>query len=262
MEEKDGFVENTKIAIKGIGNGIFGSIIYELLLYFLVSMIVMMAVASKNPNATQDELNNLVNNVFDSFSFNIIIGCLVSFITLIVFVYIIEFSKFKQLCKKAINLKTLKYGIIGSLCIMGFSIIYNSSIISIFNLDNTGNSNQESVVGLIKSNVFFGFMSVVVFAPIVEELTYRYCLFGAIAKKRKRIGYLVSAIVFGLMHGISSVMEYGFGKELLSEMLYLPPYLFSGLALCYLYDKSENLGSSVIAHMINNLISFLGVICL
>ena len=83
-----------------------------------------------------------------------------------------------------------------------------------------------------------------------------------IAKKKKWIGYVISGIVFAFMHSVSSFIEFGLSKDLLIDLLYLPPYLFSGLALCYLYDKSDNLGSGFIAHMLNNLISFLGVICL
>ena len=117
-------------------------------------------------------------------------------------------------------------------------------------------------MSLIKNNALLGFLSVCVFAPIVEEITYRYCVFGGVARKKKWLAYLVSGLIFALMHFISSVMEFGFGKELLMECIYIPPYLFSGLALCYLYDKSANLGSSIIAHFINNLISFLGIVFL
>jgi len=171
-----------------------------------------------------------------------------------------NYQQLDEICKKAINSTTLKYGGIGVLCIIGFSIVYNSSIISIFNLGDSGNANQEGVVELIKSNAFLGFLSVVILAPIVEELTYRYCIFGATCKKKKWIGYLISSIVFMAMHSLSSFLSYGFSKQLLTEMLYLPPYLFSGLALCYLYDKTDNLGSSFIAHLLNNLISFLAIV--
>ena len=262
MEEREGFVENSKVAFRGIANGIFGSFIYELIISIFISIMVTTTVASKNPGATEEELDILVNKTFDSFPFSLIISCLASAVVLGVFIAIIKFSKFKELCKKAISFKSLKYGFIGGLCIMGFSILYNSSIISIFNLEGSGNANQEGVVELIKSNLLLGFLSVVVLAPLVEELTYRYCLFGEFSKKKKWFGYLVAGIIFMIMHSISSFISYGFSKDLLVDFLYLPPYLFSGLALCYVYDKSNNLGSSFLAHMFNNLISFLGIVCL
>jgi len=230
-EEREGFVENSKVAVRGVINGIFGSFVYELILSLFISVIVTTIVTNKNPGATEEGLNQLVNDAFEAFPFSILISCIGSLITLGVFVYIIKFIKFKEICKKAINSTTLKYGGIGVLCIIGFSIVYNSSIISIFNLGDSGNANQEGVVELIKSNAFLGFLSVVILAPIVEELTYRYCIFGATCKKKKWIGYLISSIVFMAMHSLSSFLSYGFSKQLLTEMLYLPPYLFSGLAL-------------------------------
>ena len=260
MEEKEGFVENSNIAIKGIANGIFGSILYELILSLFVSVIVTMAITAKNPGAGEQELTNLINGAFNSFPFDILISCVGGIITLAVFAIIIRFDKFTDVLKKSINIKTLKYGIICAICIMLFSILYNTSIVSIFNLDSSGNSNQEGVIELIKSGPILGFLSVVVLAPIVEEFTYRYCLFGLVIKEKKWLGYAASGIVFMLMHSISSFLTVGFTKELLVELLYLPPYLFSGLALCYVYDKSNNLGSSIIAHVINNLISFLGIV--
>lgn len=262
MGDREGFVENSKVAVKGIVNGIFGSFLYELILTFFASFVISVVVASKNPGATEEQLSALANNAFNSLPFALVISCLASFITVTIFCLIIKGDKIKSLCNNAINLKTLKYGALCALCIMGFSIVYNSSIMLAFNLESAGNSNQENVIELIKNNAFFAFLSVVVFAPIVEELTYRYCLFGETGKKQKWVGYLASAIVFMFMHSISSFVTYGLSKELFIEMLYLPPYLFSGLALCYVYDKSDNLGSSFIAHSLNNLISFLAIVCL
>lgn len=261
MEEKEAFVENSKVAIKGVANGLIGSTLYQIILTLLFSIVITFFVSSQNPQATADEINNLVNNYFNS-SFNILITCLASIITLVLFVFIIGFKKCISVFKNFFTFKTLKYGILCAVAIMAFSIVYNSIIISSFNLEGAGNSNQEGVIELIKSNVFFGFVSVVLLAPVVEELTYRYCLFGIMAKNKKWIAYAVSGLLFGLMHCVSSVMEYGLSRELLMDMLYLPPYVFSGLALCYVYDKSNILGSSVCAHFLNNLISFLGIICL
>ena len=156
----------------------------------------------------------------------------------------------------------MKYGFIGFLCIIGFSIIYNNAITDIFNLGDAGNSNQENVILMIKSNLFLGFLAVVILAPIAEELTYRYCLFGGVYRKNKKLAYFIAAFVFMFMHSVSSFLTYGFTKELLTEFLYLPPYLFSGVVLCYIYDKSDSLGSSALAHMLNNLLSFLAVVLL
>lgn len=262
MEEKKSFVENSKVAFKGTINGIVGSIVYELILSILVSIFVTMFVGANNSGATSEELSKISNDIFDKYPIGLVISCLVSLLTLGVFVYLIKWDKFKELIKNSFNNKTLKYGFAGVLCIMAFSIIYNSSITELFKLGDSGNSNQENVVALIKDNMLFGFLSVVILAPVVEELTYRYCLFGGVYKKKRWLAYLVAGFVFMFMHSLSSFFTYGFTKELLTEFLYLPPYLFSGLVLCYIYDKSDSLGASTLAHLLNNLVSFLAIVSL
>lgn len=263
MEEKEGFVKDSKVAVKGVLNGIFGSIVYEVIIMFIISLFITSLVSSKNPNATQEQLEVLFDLEYKSFPYGLLISCLSSFVTIIVFTVIIKFDTFKNLCKKAINSKTLKYGALCGGAMILFSIIYNNLAVSIFDLDSSGNANQEAIVNLIKKSAFLGFLSVVVLAPISEELTYRYCMFGEISKKKKWIAYALTGIVFMLMHSIASYSEAGgFNKAFAQELIYLPPYLFSGLALCYVYDKSENLGSSFVAHALNNLVSFLAIVCL
>lgn len=262
MEEKKSFVENSQVAIKGTINGIIGNIVYELILTLFLFVIISVFVAMNHQGATAEELNELTIDIFNSHSLGMILSCLTSVVMIVGFVYLLKWEKIKQLIKNSWNSKTLKYGFIGFLCIIGFSIIYNNAISYIFNLGDTGNSNQENVIIMIKRNIFLGFLAVVLLAPIVEELTYRYCLFGGIYKKNKKLAYFIASFVFMFMHSVSSFLTYGFTKELLTEFLYLPPYLFSGVALCYVYDKSDSLGSSALAHILNNFISFLVVVLL
>ncbi len=259
--DKDAFIKDSRLSLLGVGNGIIGSLIYEIIISLFFSLIITSIVASGNPGATQEQLEGLVNEKFDSFPFSLIISILSYAVTIIVFIVILKWDRIKDILKKFINGKTLLYGFLTALCIMFFSAFYNSIIISVFDLDGNGNANQEGVIEMIKSGPLLAFLSVVILAPFVEELTYRYCLFGGLKSKSKLLAYLVSAFVFMFMHSLSSFLTIGeFNKELLMEMLYLPPYLFSGLALCFVYDKTENLGSSFIGHMLNNLVAFLGVI--
>ena len=185
MEEKKNFINNSKLALKGFLNGVVGAIVYEFLIIMFVTMVVSVSVASNNPGATQEELNVLSSNVFDSFPFSILVTCLSSLVTFIVFGFLIGFNKFKEIFKQTFSKNAFKYGLIGLGAVVAVSVIYNSVIMVAFKLDGAGNSNQQLVVELIKSNLFLGFLSVVILAPIVEELTYRYCLFGGIYKKSK-----------------------------------------------------------------------------
>ena len=263
MEEREGFIKDSKAAIKGVFNGVFGSVVYEILIVMLISFILTFAVSAKNPGASQSELQTLVDAAYDSFPFSILISCLSSLVTLVVFVIILKKETFMRLLKNAFSLDTLKYGAITAACLMAFSIVYNNLAIILFELEDGGNANQEAVTVLVKSNPFLGLLAVVILAPVVEELTFRYCLFGEVSKKNKVFAYVISGVVFMAMHSIASISEAGgLNKAFLQELIYLPPYLFSGLALCYVYDKTSNIGSSVMAHMLNNLVSFLVIVFL
>ena len=258
---KEGFINDSKMAFKGTLNGILGAFIYELIISFIVSFVVTYIVTINNPSLESAGLEKLIADTYSSFPFAMLISLLGSVTTLIMFVVIFKPNRFKEICLKAINNKTLKYGAIGALCIIGFSIVYNSALVSILRLDSAGNANQENVVSLIMSQPILGFLSVVLLAPAVEEFTFRYSLFGGVYKKSKKLAYFASGLIFMLMHSISSFSAAsGFNKDFLIELLYLPPYLFSGLALCYVYDKTNNVGASFVAHLLNNLISFLSII--
>ena len=261
--EKENFIKDSKLAIKGIANGILGSFVYELIIYFFVLIVVTNVVSSNNVIASDEQLNLLVEGVYSKYPLDIIVSCLSSVVVFLVFVYLLGFNKIKEIFKKAFNKKTLKWGLIIGISLVAISIIYNSIIIGLFDLQGTGNENQNNVVNMIGTSAILGCLSVVVLAPIVEELTFRYCMFGGLYSKNKKFAYMVSAFVFMLMHAIASFLgAEGFNLEFLKELLYLPPYLISGLLLCYAYDKSDNLGSSIIAHAFNNLVSFLSIVLL
>ena len=159
MEERDGFIKDSKVAVKGIINGVFGSTIYEIILVMFLSFVLSFIVSANNPGVSQSELQGLVDSAYNSFPYSILLSCLSSIVTLVVFVFIIKKETFIKLLKKACNLDALKYGVITGVCLMLFSIVYNNLAIIVFGLEGTGNANQEGVVSLIKSNMILGFLS-------------------------------------------------------------------------------------------------------
>lgn len=141
---------------------------------------------------------------------------------------------------------------------IAFSYVYNFLLL-IFNVDvSGGNANQSNVLALIKSNAFLSFITMVIMAPILEEITYRYFLFGGIAKYNRKWAIVISGFIFMCVHAVASFTQDV--DNIFRELLLLPPYMFSGVALAYAYDKSESLATSTIIHALNNLISF--ILCL
>ena len=91
---------------------------------------------------------------------------------------------------------------------------------------------------------FFGFLlsliATAVVPPLVEEFACRGIILGCLRRFGDGFGVLVSAILFGLMHGNFDQMPFAF---------------MVGLVLGYIVVKTESLWIAVAVHAANNLIS-------
>ena len=131
-----------------------------------------------------------------------------------------------------------------------FPIFYNM-VVSLFRTPEI-NENESSlrsfiVIYPLSSLLILGFVG-----PICEELTYRVGLFN-IFRKWKWAAYLVSISVFALMH-------FSFDSaDIITELINLPVYLFSGFILALAYDKF-GFWCSLGAHITNNVYSVVMVI--
>ena len=84
------------------------------------------------------------------------------------------------------------------------------------------------------------FISVVVLAPIVEEIVFRGIFFNLLNKKRSTLtAMIVSSLVFGFLHAETMV-----------------PTAVIGFVLCFIYHRTGSLILVMAGHMVNNLIAF------
>jgi len=96
------------------------------------------------------------------------------------------------------------------------------------------------------SRIFFGLC---IFAPIIEEIVYRYFVFNIFGKKNP-LSYLLSFLAFILAH-------YCWHGESIS-ILFLQ-YSLASFGLIYIYKKSNwNLLAPILLHLLINLL-FIGI---
>ena len=89
-------------------------------------------------------------------------------------------------------------------------------------------------------SLFYKCVSVVIVAPVFEELFFRKYLFVELYKKYSfRISIIVSSICFSLIH-------------LPSYRNLIPTFLF-GIICCIIYTKTKNILYTIILHSISNL---------
>lgn len=155
---------------------------------------------------------------------------------------------------------------------------------------SSANQNQSGLNTMIACQPVLSVIMVVIFAPIVEELTYRQGLFEAIRRKNETLGIIVTVLVFALIHfSFSTVIAYFNYDALLAskssllvktiengtyvyyskqEMYYLvideiinfPSYVIGGTILTYTYKKHGSVVESILVHSSLNLISVVATI--
>ncbi len=223
----------------------------------LVSILIQLILLAI-PSLQED--SNLLLSLLNFFTYFIV---LIAFGILMIFDHRKTYIKFLHEFRDA---KAYKFAFIGFAFLIFinylFGLIY--SFVPIYG----SNSNQEGIEAMTLSQPALLFFTTVVFAPIVEELTYRVGLGDSIASKTKPIvAIILSSVVFGLIHFdfssistliMASAEEKQVALELfLNELMNLPIYISSGAILCSTYFLSGKLSSSICCHIINNLFSFI-----
>ncbi|MCL2560124.1 MAG: CPBP family intramembrane metalloprotease [Turicibacter sp.] len=94
----------------------------------------------------------------------------------------------------------------------------------------------EASIGVMPIAMVF---SVIVFAPIVEEIVFRLVVMDML-KMKPVFSIVFSSLIFGLMH----VMVGG--------MIHIIPYFLMGLVFGVIYHKNENIWYATVLHALHN----------
>ena len=182
----------------------------------------------------------LSNNLFLSNLAYIFIELLILTIFIIIFRKIIipDYYDFKNNYKKYIK-ENFKYYISG-LLIMLFTNILISSFIGL-------PANEESVRGLLIDLPVYYFIAAVIAGPILEELLTRQILKDTF--KNKIIYYFTSGIIFASLHLLSATKW--------QEVFYIIPYGALGFMFAIMYNKTNNIWTSIFFHFLHNFVATL-----
>lgn len=141
--------------------------------------------------------------------------------------------------------------------ILGFILMFISNVIITSSTPVKIAANEEGVREIISSIPLISFIVIGLLAPLSEEIIFRKSFKDAL--KSKWVFIFTSGVVFGLLHVITQINS-------LYDLLYIIPYSSLGIAFAFIYYKTNNIFSSVFAHMLHNTILiiinilFLGVI--
>lgn len=156
-------------------------------------------------------------------------------ITILVFLNKIDLKK--EIKDFKLNYKKY-FKILISIWFIGFilMIISNYFITKTSSLPN----NELSVRTYMNTKFVESIITMVIMAPILEEITFRYS-FSKI--KNKYLYLIISTLLFAMIH---------INPENASELPFLIPYSFLGLSFSLIFYKTKNIFASITAHAIHN----------
>ena len=195
-----------------------------------------------------------------------IIAYVIIFAILLAVIYLNEKKNAIARLRDFTDKNTYFYGVRGFGIYYGITIILSilvTAISSLLNITTTDNANQAGIVEMMGVNPVGVFFMVCLLGPICEEFTYRLGLFEALRRKNVILAYVITAIIFGLIHfefeSIGAAIN-GDSNELINELLNLPSYIAGGVVMCFVYNRRQSIAESITTHVIINLISYIMIL--
>lgn len=119
--------------------------------------------------------------------------------------------------------------------------------------DASTNINQDVIDALLKQNPLPLILSACLIVPVTEECLVRGMIFAPLCRKSPLLAYVVSALVFSVMHMIASIGEMTWLDAVENLLTYVP----SSIALGWVYQYSGTIIAPIALHCLTNLIAFL-----
>ena len=142
--------------------------------------------------------------------------------------------------------QTLLVGLVG---LYGLNeLVYRLSNLVITNRTNL---NDTTISAQIQDAPRVTLLIVIFLAPFVEEVLFRGLVFGNLKSKSRAVAYLLSCLLFALLH----VWQFAVVKQDITYFLLMVQYLVPGLVLAWAYEHSGTLWTSIAIHAAANALS-------
>ncbi|MBR1377415.1 MAG: CPBP family intramembrane metalloprotease [Bacilli bacterium] len=226
-EEKESL--NTKNIIRGIC--VF--ILYFVLSFSAVSIIKLIGIDYDNMSLMAKQIYLICYNL--------------GIVILFLFIYrkdiVKEFKDFKANYKEYFK-GNIKYWL------FALAVMYASNLIIAFiKYSMTGDisvaENEATIRETLGRAPIYTFISAAIFAPFIEELTFRKSLRKIFSNDVLFI--IISSFIFGGLHVFTENVG-------LIDLLYLIPYCAPGVAFAYILVKTNNIFNTISLHLLHNTI--------
>ena len=168
----------------------------------------------------------------------------VSSVVTLLFLWVFFKCRHKKLTQEA-QICKLDIKMILPVIVMGCSLsLFVSSVLCILPLpENLVSSYSESSQGLLGENMVIRILSVMILAPVVEEIVFRGLIFSRLKRGMKTwIAIVISSVLFALMHG---------------QLLWILYTFVIGFVFAVVVEQTKSLNASILCHMAFNSVSVL-----
>ena len=113
------------------------------------------------------------------------------------------------------------------------------------------NLNDMTISAQMDKTPYMTLLIVIFLAPFVEEVLFRGLVFGNLKMKSWALAYVVSCVLFALLH----VWQFAISNQDLTYFLLIIQYLVPVLVLAWVFDHCGTLWTSIGLHAVANALS-------
>ena len=113
------------------------------------------------------------------------------------------------------------------------------------------NYNDQAIAGMLGGNFFLMAVGTVILVPPVEECLFRGLIFRNLYGKSRWAAYVVSILVFAIIHFVDYIGTYSPVELLMAFLQYLP----AGLCLAWTYSKADTIFAPILMHAVINAVA-------
>lgn len=118
-------------------------------------------------------------------------------------------------------------------------------------INNRTNLNDSTISAQIQDAPRVTLLIIIFLAPFIEEVLFRGLVFGNLKSKSRVVAYLVSCLLFALLH----VWQFAVVQQDITYFLLMVQYLVPGAVLAWAYESTGTLWTSIGLHAVANALS-------
>ena len=234
---------------KQIAFFLIGFVFFQLL-GIIIAFILQFAGVSMYGLKTPEEIKEFLTRVDIQFWMNMIMYIL----TFSVLALIAWKKGWKEIIRSFKKPSAIGIAFLGLFAMLAINFVYNlivTIILKGIGIKPDVNANETSLRSMAEVNLPLFIIVIGFLGPFVEEMAYRVGMFSFLARIKRWIAYVVSGLVFGLIH---FSWNFSSSTDVILELVNLPPYIGAGLIMAFVYEKG-GFAASYMMHSMNNVYS-------